>query len=40
MQDIEFLNILNQETDLAVCNILRIGEIRIMFDCGCNESIR
>ena len=37
--DIEFINILGQEADGAICNVLRVGDIRIMFDCGCNESI-
>jgi cleavage and polyadenylation specificity factor subunit 2 len=37
--DIEFLNIFNQETDLALCSVLRIGNIRIMLDCGCNEQL-
>ena len=36
-EDIEFINILNQERDNAECSILRIGDLRIMFDCGCNE---
>ena len=37
--DIEFINILGQEVDGAICNVLRIGDIRIMFDCGCNETL-
>ena len=37
--DIEFINILGQEADGAICNVLRVGDIRIMFDCGCNGSI-
>ena len=37
--DIEFINILGQEADGAICNVLRIGDIRIMFDCGCNETL-
>lgn len=37
--DIEFINILNQGTDNAVCSVLRIGDIRIMLDCGCNETL-
>ena len=35
----EFINILNQEKDQAICSILRVGQIRIMFDCGSNERI-
>lgn len=37
--DIEFISILSQEKDRAVCSVMRIGQIKIMFDCGCNERI-
>ena len=37
--DIEFINILNQTKDQAVCSILRIKDTRIMLDCGCNENM-
>lgn len=37
--DIEFSNVLDFERDGAICNVLRIGDIRIMFDCGCNEEL-
>lgn len=37
--DIEFTNILNKEQDGAQCSILRVGDIRIMLDCGCDERI-
>ena len=37
--DIEFTNILNKEQDNAVCNLLRVGDIKILLDCGCAESI-
>lgn len=36
--DFEFTNILNQETDAANCSLLRIGGIKILLDCGCDES--
>jgi hypothetical protein len=35
--DIEFRNIYNQENDKASCGFMRIGEIKILFDCGCTE---
>lgn len=38
--DIEFQNIYNRETDRASCSLLRIGEIKILFDCGCNEKVK
>lgn len=37
-KDVEFISILNQEKDKAICNILKIGEIKIMLDCGCDYS--
>ena len=37
--DIEFISILSQEKDGAICNVLRVGQIRILLDCGCNENI-
>ena len=37
--DIEFQNILNKEQDSASCSILRVGDIKIMLDCGCDERI-
>ena len=37
--DIEFKNILNKEQDSASCSILRVGDIKIMLDCGCDEKI-
>ena len=37
--DIEFSNILNKEQDAAQCSILRVGDIKIMLDCGCDERI-
>ena len=39
MADIEFTNILNREQDGATCNLLRVGDIKILLDCGCSESI-
>ena len=30
---------MNQDNDGAICSILRIGELRFMLDCGCNEKI-
>lgn len=36
--DVEFISILNQEKDKAICNILKIGEIQLMLDCGCDYS--
>ena len=38
MQDIEFTSILNREKHGATCNLLRIGEITLLFDTGCDES--
>jgi len=38
--DIEFTNILNKEQDNASCNLLRVGDIKILFDCGCDERIQ
>ena len=38
--DIEFTNILNKEKDRAFCTLLRIGDIKILFDCGCNEKVK
>ena len=38
--DIEFSNIYNRDTDKASCSLLRIGEIKILFDCGCNEKVK
>ena len=35
--DIEFKNILNKEQDAASCSVLRVGDIKIMLDCGCDE---
>ena len=37
--DIEFTNILNKEQDNASCSILRVGDIKILMDCGCDERI-
>jgi len=37
--DIEFISVLSPTTDQAVCSVLRIAELRIMFDCGCNEQL-
>jgi Cft2 family RNA processing exonuclease len=37
-QDIEFTSILNREKHGATCNLLRIGELTLMFDAGCDES--
>ena len=36
--DIEFVNILNKERDGALCSILRLGKIQIMFECGTNQN--
>ena len=38
-KDVEFISILKQEKDKAICNILRIGEVKIMLDCGCDEDV-
>ena len=37
MEDIEFMNILNKEADHATCNIIKVGDIKMMFDVGCDE---
>jgi Cft2 family RNA processing exonuclease len=37
--DIVFRNILNKDRDKATCNILKVGDITMMFDCGCDEQI-
>jgi len=37
--DIEFTNILNREHDNATCSLLRVGDIKILLDCGCEERI-
>ena len=37
--DIEFTNILNIEQDNAQCNLLRVGDIKILLDCGCEERL-
>ena len=37
--DIEFTNILNKEQDNASCSLLRVGDIKILLDCGCDERI-
>lgn len=37
--DIEFTNILNRERDNASCSLLRVGDIKILLDCGCDERI-
>ena len=37
--DIVFRNILNKERDNSTCNILRVGDISMMFDCGCDEQV-
>jgi hypothetical protein len=37
MEDIEFRSILNREKHGATCNLLRIGEITLLFDVGCDE---
>jgi len=38
MEDFEFTNLLNKEHDGAWCNILRICDIKILLDCGCDEA--
>ncbi len=38
--DIEFTNILTYEQDQASCNLLRVGDIKILLDCGCDERIQ
>ena len=38
--NIEFRNIYNRENDKASCGFMRIGEIKILFDCGCTEKLR
>ena len=38
--DIEFTNILNKEQDNASCSLLRVGDIKILLDCGCDERIQ
>ena len=37
--DIEFTNILNREQDNACCSVLRVGDIKILLDAGCDEAI-
>lgn len=37
MEDIEFSNILNKERDQATCNVIKVGDIKMMFDVGCDE---
>lgn len=34
-----FRNILNKDSDKATCNIIKVGDISMMFDCGCDEQI-
>ena len=36
--DIEFRSILNRERHGATCNLLRVGDITILFDTGCDEN--
>ena len=38
--DIEFTNILNKEQDNASCSMLRVGDVKILLDCGCDERIQ
>ena len=38
--DIEFTNILNKEQDNASCSVLRVGDVKILLDCGCDERIQ
>lgn len=38
MEDFYFTNLLNKEVDGAWCSVLRICDIRILLDCGCNET--
>jgi hypothetical protein len=37
--DIHFKCILSKEKDKALCSILKIGDITMMLDCGCNEEV-
>ena len=37
--DIEFYNVLNKERDNASCSVLRVGDIKILLDCGCDERV-
>jgi hypothetical protein len=37
--DFEFTSILTQELDGANCSVLKIGGIKIMLDCGCDEDV-
>ena len=36
--DFEFTNVLNKERDGAQCSVLRVGDIKILMDCGCDEA--
>jgi len=38
MEDFEFTNLLNKEVDGAWCSMIRIGDVKILLDCGCNEA--
>ena len=33
----EVVNVLNKENDGAWCTTVKIGEIKVMIDCGCSE---
>ena len=35
--DISFENILCKEKDRAICSLLRVGDITMLLDCGCDE---
>jgi hypothetical protein len=37
--DIVFENLLSKDKDNAICSILKVGDITIMLDCGCDEAI-
>ena len=37
MKQVEFLNILSKEEDDCTCNLLRIGDAVVMFDCGIDD---
>jgi Cft2 family RNA processing exonuclease len=38
-EDVEFITIFTRERDGALCSLLRVGEVKIMLECGCNERL-
>lgn len=39
MTDFEFINTLNKESDGAWCSVLKVADIKILLDCGCDEAV-